>query len=131
MLEKTFRAAFVKALNKAALFAVPIESAVTPGIPDILVANHSVALVECKVVASVNSKRKFAMLFELNQLAFYHRWWKTGANNLWCAVYAKKTRTSYLLRLHPAQFGYTVAAIVEPSPHGSVTKIADMIRSNT
>ena len=131
MLEKHFRASLIKELGKVGVFAVPIESATSPGFPDIVAANHSIALIECKIIMSANSGRNFKMLFELNQLAFYHRWWRTGANNLWCAVYERKHKKTYTFRMHPDHFKLTIKEMLAQVTPGSTARAAAFIGGNT
>jgi Holliday junction resolvase len=111
MLEKTFRSELVKELNKVGFYAMPIESAVTPGFPDVVVAGHSIAMIELKVVKTMSSKKLLSSLFEKNQLAFYKRWWKTTANNLWCAVYIENEKEICIFRLNPYHLMHSLSSI--------------------
>lgn len=112
MLEKVFRAKLILALKKEGVFAVPIESAVTPGFPDIVTAHHTIALIECKVVRSFNSDRLLSGLFGKNQLAFYKRWWQTQGNNLWACILSEDTCQVLALPLGPGVLTKTLKHIV-------------------
>ena len=131
MYESTFRKNLVSALNKVGCYAIPIESATSPGFPDIVLGHWATALIECKVISSAMSQREFGKIFERNQLAFYHRWWRTQANNLWCAVYVEKMKRAHAFRLHPADFAQSISDAVATRFSGSVGDVAAYIGGNT
>jgi hypothetical protein len=101
MLEKTFRKNLIAAMKQEGMEAVPIESSVTPGFPDMVVSNNTTALIELKVVPTFESKRLIESYFEKNQIAFYHRWWKTKSDNIWFIIYSEKEKSIICHKIHP------------------------------
>ena len=112
MLEKEFRKKIIAAANHSGIYAVPIESAVSNGFPDIVLSNHVTILVECKVVATRAGSKLFGSIFEKTQLAFYKNWWKTQSDNIWCAVYFKKEKQIGLLQLNPGYFKFKIKDVM-------------------
>lgn len=127
MLEKTFRAALAREFRALGCAAVPIESAVTPGFPDLVVAKSLTALVELKTVSTARSARPFGALFEPAQRAFYRAWWKTCAANLWVAVYDKRGDRAYALQLHPDHLAMPISEVLCHHFSGTVRAVAKFI----
>lgn len=127
MTEKTFRAALLRELRACGCVAVPIESAVTPGFPDAVVAKCQTALVECKAIPTGWSLRPLARLFEKSQLAFYKTWWRTSAANLWLAVYDRRAKTAAAFRLHPDHLALPLCEVLGHHFSGTVKAAARLI----
>jgi len=101
MLEKDFRARLVAELKIAGKEAFPVESATSPGFPDLVIAGFTTSLAELKVVATRASKATLHDLFEATQRAFQKRWWTTQAGGLWLALYDKHDEVYQALQLSP------------------------------
>lgn len=124
MLEKRFRADLIVALKEAGKEAFPIESAVTPGFPDMVVAGNVASLVELKVVPTRASKTTLHDLFEATQRAFQKRWWTTQAAGLWVAIHDEKDGEYQALALCPGLLDKTLAALTSYGITGrSITEL--------
>lgn len=111
MLEKKFRSNFIAELKKIGKEAFPIESATSPGFPDVVVAGFTISLFELKVVMTRASKTTVHDICEPTQRTFQRRWWTTQAAGLWLALYDEHDDVYQALQLAPLLLDKQLCAI--------------------